>query len=81
MELDDKLRAIQTRISQVQSKVARSQVELDNATEKRDAAKAALKQDFGVVTNDEAKAKLKELEEALVEAVATVERELEEAGA
>lgn len=81
MSLDDNLRTIQTRISQVQGKRARAQVEQENALSKLTTAKATLKEEFGVVSNEDAKAKLAELEATLVETVSAVELELEAAGA
>lgn len=81
MSLEDNLRSIQTRISQVQGKHARAQVERDNALAKLGIAKAALKEEYGVATTPEARAKLEELEAELVEAVQAVELELEAAGA
>jgi len=81
MALDDDLRTIQTRISQLNSKKARAEVELDNATAKKNAARAALKEEFGVSTTADAKQKQAELEEALTTVVSEIEAELEEAGA
>lgn len=81
MSIEDQLREIRTRISQVQGRKARAQVEHENATERLTSAKASLKADFGVETNAEAKEKRATLEAELEAVVADVQKELAEAGA
>lgn len=81
MAIEDQLREIRTTISQVQSKKARAAVELDNAKERLKTAQSTLKDEFGVETTDEARAKLTELQSELDKAVAEVESALAEAGA
>lgn len=81
MAIEDQLREIRTTISQVQSKKARAAVELDNAKERLKVAQATLKDEFGVETTEEARAKLTELQAELDAAVAEVELALQEAGA
>ncbi len=81
MAIEDDLRRIQTRTSQVQAKRARASVERDNAVEKRDAAKAALKEEFGVSTNDEVREKLGALRDELATTLTDLDAELTAAGA
>lgn len=81
MSLDDDLRTIQQRISQVQAKRARAAVEKDNALAKIAESKAVLKEEFGVDTTEEAQLKQSELEDALTQAVNAVEEALALAGA
>lgn len=81
MALDDELRTIQTKISQLTARKTRAEIELDNATAKRTEAQATLKEEFGVSTTAEAQAKLVELRAYLTDVIAEVESELEAAGA
>lgn len=81
MAVEDQLREIRTRISQVQSQKARATVEHENAVARRDAAKKTLKEEFGVETTEDAKRVLAELQTELNDAVAAVESKLSEAGA
>jgi hypothetical protein len=79
MALDDDLRSIRSQISDARGRQARAQVQADNARTKVAEGKATLQKDFGVVTNEEAKAKLVELEAALEAEVASVKHSLAEA--
>jgi len=79
--IEDKIREIRTAISQVQNQKARAAVELDNAKSRLKEAREALKTEYGVVTADDAKAKLTELQSELNDIVSEVEKALEEAGA
>lgn len=81
MAIEDQIREMRTAISQAASKTARAAVELDNAKERSNAARQALKEDFGVETPEDAKAKLAELQEQLDEELVAVQKALEEAGA
>lgn len=81
MSVEDKLREIRTSISQVQGKKARAQVEFEAATERRELARRTLKEEFQVETNDDARAKLAQLQGELDDSVAAVVKALEEAGA
>lgn len=78
---ETQLREVRQRLANVQSKRARALVERDNAQAKVAQSKETLQSQFGVVTNDEAKAKLAELTQNLDDTVATVREKLTEAGA
>lgn len=79
--LEDQIREIRTAISAVQAKKARAAVELDNARERLATARQILKDEFGVVTTDDARTKLDDLRGELAEAIREVEDLLESAGA
>lgn len=81
MALEDDIKKMRDRISAVQAKKARAAVELDNAKERLDAARAILKDDFGVETTTEARAKLDELRAQLATEMETIEELLTKAGA
>lgn len=80
-EIEDKLREIRNSIAAVTSKKARAVVELDNAKSRLDDARRILRDDFGVETSDEAKAKLSSLRSELARVVSQLESELDNAGA
>lgn len=81
ISLDAELRDLRTRISTIQSRRARAEVSRDNAKDALTAARRALKEEFGVVTPQDAKDTLARLSAALEEALDTVRTELEAAGA
>lgn len=78
---EDRLRAVRQRISNVQTKHARAEVEKENALERTRQAKLVLKNEFGVTTTAEAKAKRAELEAEYEREIAAAEAALAEAGA
>lgn len=78
---EEELRTVRSRISNRQSSRAQSIVMRDAAKAKVAEAREMLKDEFEVVTNDDARAKLAELDAALVSAVETVKTKLTEAGA
>lgn len=72
MTSDDSLRDIKLRISQAQSRQARAQVELETAQERRKRALEALKDDFGISTNEDIARVHTELQETLENETAKV---------
>lgn len=80
MAIDDQIRELRTAISQQMSKTARAAVELDSAKENDAEARRVLKEDFGVETTDEARAKLAELQAELDNELKQAEQALAEAG-
>jgi uncharacterized protein YqfA (UPF0365 family) len=81
MALEDDLRQIRTRISAARTKQARAEVQRDEARAKVAQAKTVLKDEFGVSTNAEIKAKRDELQADLDTATEEIKRALLEAGA
>lgn len=81
MAIEDQLRELRTSISQAQGKKLHAQVQLDNAKGNMEEARSRLKNEFGVETTDEARAKLIELQSELDAAMAEVEAALQESGA
>lgn len=65
MEIEDKLREIQTRISQETAKKARAQVLTETADKNLEQARTQLEQEFGVTSGAEIAAKLAELNQEL----------------
>jgi exonuclease VII small subunit len=81
MALDDELRIIQSRLTKLNEKRTRAEIELETAQTRLATARTALEEEFGVKTMAQAKEKLSELEQRLRDAVTEVETELEAAGA
>ena len=81
MDIEDKIRELRTSISQTQAKKARAAVELENSKERLAEARRILSDEYGVVTTEQAKAKLAELSADLDDAVKSIENALNEAGA
>lgn len=80
-DIQDRLRAAQTRRSQATATRARDEVEVENAKKALDAAKAELQSEFGVVTGADLKKVQETLAEELEAAVAEIELQLDAAGA
>lgn len=78
---EDKIREYRTAASQKAAKKARAEAELDAAIAREDQARAALKSEFGVESNEEAKALNAQLQAELAEKQAEIETALAEAGA
>lgn len=81
MAMEDDLKRLHAQITAVQSKKAKAAVELDNAKDRLETARTLLKDEFGVTTTTEARAKLEELREELATAIAQIEELLTAAGA
>ena len=79
--IEDQIRTARAGIAQAQTKKTRAAVELDTAKQRLADARAILKNEFGVVTTEDAKAKLAELKAALDAALEDIETALAEAGA
>ena len=77
ISLEERLGNIQQRISQATARRAREEVEVENARASLAEAKERLKEEFGVVTSDDLRAKKTELESALQSAVEEIEAALE----
>lgn len=80
MAVQDEIREIQGRISLAQNKKTRAEVELDNAQANLTKSVAALKDEFGVTTNDEIKALHARLTSERDAALEAVKIELANAG-
>lgn len=78
---EDKIREYRTAASQKAAKKARAEGELSAAEERVTQARAALKAEFGVETNEEAKELNAKLQAELAEKQAEIEVALAEAGA
>lgn len=79
--IDAELRELRTKISTIQSRRARAEVSRDNAKDALGAARQVLKEEFGVVTPQDAKDTLSKLSTDLQTALDNVRTELEAAGA
>lgn len=79
MTTEQDLAAIRSQIARVQEQKSRATVEKEHAAEQLAAARVTLKDEFGVETNEEARALQIELQRALDEALATVRAELDAA--
>ena len=80
MDIETELKDIQARISSATTKRARAQVEKENAEAELAKAKKQLKEEFGVSTNDEARALLTELTEQRDAAIEEIKISLEKSG-
>jgi uncharacterized protein YllA (UPF0747 family) len=78
MGIQEQLAGIKTRISQQTALQARAQLRKERAQEDLEKARTKLREDFGVSTGDEIRAKKAELEATLETALAEAERLLEE---
>lgn len=79
--IDVQLAALRTAINDATRKRARAQVEHDQASETLRSTQQALKDEFGVETTEQAKAKLVELRSAVDEALSDAQTALEAASA
>ena len=79
--VDQKLQAAESRISVQNSRIARAEVEKEQAQETLERVRAALKEEFDVETGADVKRVRDELEASLTKEVAKIESELEAAGA
>ena len=80
-DVEDRLRAAQTRLSQEHAAKARAEVEQENAQKIIAEVKSELKESYGVVTGAELKEVRTNLDSELEAAVAEVESKLETASA
>lgn len=78
---EDKIREYRTAASQKAQKKARAEAELDAALARETQAREALKAEFGVETNEEAKELAVKLQAEITEKQAEIEVALAEAGA
>lgn len=78
---EEKIREYRVATAQKAQKKARAEGELDAAIQRETDARAALKAEFGVETNDEAKALAAQLQAEIAEKQAEIEAALAEAGA
>lgn len=81
MSIETRIREYRQGASQAQAKKARAQAELDAAAERVTASRAALKEQFGVETSEEARALQAQLQAELAEKEAAIEAAFAEAGA
>ncbi len=79
-EIEDRLRSIQTRHSQATAVLARSEVELEHAGERRNEAKQKLLDEFGVSTSDDLRRVREELNSEVEKQLALAEEALSSAG-
>lgn len=79
--LDEELRTLRTKISSVQARKARAEVNKENAQAELAKARGILATEYGVKTPADAKTVLSTLSEDLEQAVARVRQELEAAEA
>lgn len=81
MSIETQLRELKQRQDNLTSRRTRSQFELDNAKEKFEQARQKLKEEFGLSTGEEIKNKIAELEQVRDSLLASIEADLEAAGA
>lgn len=81
MDTEQKLADAESRISAQNSRIARAQIEREQAQERLDGAKAALKEEFDATTGADIKRIRQELQDEIDAEVAKIEAELEAAGA
>lgn len=81
MTIEDRIRDLRGSISVAQAKKARAAVELDSAKARLADARKTLKDDYGVTTNEEAKAVQAQLKAELDSTIEEIEAALSEAGA
>lgn len=75
-EAQDRLRAVQNKLSQAQSQRTRSEVERENAEASLMKVKDELKSSFSIVTSEDLKAVRSKLQADLEEAIAEAEKQL-----
>lgn len=81
MTTEEKLSDAEQRITAQANAVARAEVAKEQAEAKLDETRDALKDEFGVSTSADIRAKREELETQLTQLLADIEAELEAAGA
>lgn len=79
--VDEKLQDAESRISTQNSRIARAEVEKEQAQATLEQVRTALKEEFGIETGADVKRVREELESSLLEEVAKIEAELDAAGA
>lgn len=77
----ERLADIDRRAESARTRAARSALAREQAEERIEKTKEALKKEFGVTTGAEIRAKREELEAALESSLASIESDLEAAGA
>ncbi len=78
--VEDQLAALRKQITAAQNKKARAAVDLENASDRLDQARLALKQEYGVETTAEARAALEKLRSDLTASMDEIQELLTAAG-
>ncbi len=81
MSIESQLRELKQRDENLRSRRTRAEVERDNAKAKFEQAKTALKEEFGLSTGAEISARIAELEATRDNLLASIQADLDAAGA